>query len=108
MTICVWLDDIREPPNDGRNWLCVKTAAECIALLERSPRIVDVLSLDHDLGEHPDAPENPGTGYDVACWLEERAAHHPGFETLPKRVLCHSANPVGRKRILQALARVYG
>lgn len=105
--ICVWLDDIREPPNDGRNWLCVSTAWQCIAVLQRNAGNVDTLSLDHDLGEHPDALKDPGTGYDVACWLEQVYAQGLTHYA-PRYALCHSANPVGRKRILQALARVYG
>lgn len=102
--IDIWLDDVRDPPNNGLNWIHVRTAPHCIELLARSAGIVETLSLDHDLGEIPDATGHEGTGYDVALWLER--AHFLGdHKMIPRWVLCHSANPVGRARILQAIAK---
>jgi hypothetical protein len=61
------------------------------------PSRTTLISLDHDLG----AEEN-GTGYDVAKFIEEAA--YKG--TLPPiEVRIHSANPVGRKRMLAAIER---
>ena len=57
-------------------------------------RIWDVLWLDHDLGEEK-------TGYDVMCWLEQNL----GF--LPKKIVCISSNPVGKKRINQVIEKLY-
>jgi pimeloyl-ACP methyl ester carboxylesterase len=72
----------------------VKTSAEAIALLEEGT--VTAISLDHDLGE------SGGTGYEVACWIEEAA--YEG-RLAPIEVTIHSANPVGRVRMEQAIAR---
>lgn len=88
----LWLDDVRPAP-DG--WHHVMTAPEAIEVLQTGH--VFEVSLDHDLGDNPDA----GDGYQVACWIEEHAHDH----TLPPihRMAIHSANPVGRARMQMAL-----
>lgn len=89
--VSVWLDDIRPMPSQYT--IHAKTAEAAIDLLKRGNVIS--ISLDHDLG----LPEN-GTGYDVAKWIEEHAFNHE----LPKlQWNVHSANPVGRQRIMAAL-----
>jgi hypothetical protein len=84
----MWLDDIRPMPSEYD--IHAKTAAVAIALLDDA----EAISLDHDLG----ADEN-GTGYDVACEIEKRAAN--GIK--PPMWKIHSANPVGRKNMEMAL-----
>ena len=85
----LWLDDVRESPNKG--WQCVKTGEEAIELLKQGT--VDSISFDHDLGDGI-------SGYDVAKWIEEMAAHG-GMERIVWRI--HSANPVGQKNIEAAM-----
>lgn len=95
----VWLDDLRPAPE---GWTHARTQAEAIALLEAGG--VKAISLDHDLGE-PDA--EVGSGYGVACWIEEHAAVG---ELAPLEWAIHSANPVGRERMrvaLEAAARFW-
>jgi hypothetical protein len=104
----IYLDDIRTPPSDWDcDWKIVLTAKQCIRLLQSESGKVDILSLDHDLGEGHDQLliEHPGTGYDVAVFLEEQAVAG-NLSILPEHILCHSANPVGRRRILQAIDRI--
>lgn len=87
----LWLDDLRPAP---AGWVHAKTAKEAIKLL--SADCVKEISLDHDLGEEEDV----GSGYDVACFIEENAA----LGRLKKLFWnIHSANPVGRIRMMQAL-----
>jgi len=89
----VWLDDIRPMPPEFDFW--AKTADEAIRILATGT--VTEISLDHDLGE-----DDNGTGYDVAAWIEEGAY----FGTLPiLRWSIHSANPVGRRKMVSALTR---
>lgn len=88
----IWLDDIRTPP-EGWEW--ARTAQEAIALLETGN--VEEISLDHDLGEIL-------SGYDVACWIE-RAVFDKRIRLPIWHV--HSANPVGRARIIAALERCH-
>ena len=88
----IWLDDERPMPEGYDRH--VLTAAEAIAMLKSET--VTEISLDHDLGEAG------GTGYDVACFIEEGAFRG----TLsPIEVNIHSANPVGRDRMEQAINR---
>jgi hypothetical protein len=87
----IWLDDERPMPQ-GYD-LHVKTATEAIALLRGGQ--VTCISLDHDLGF-----EWNGTGYDVAVFIEE-GAHRGTLK--PIRVKLHTANPVGRRRMAQAI-----
>jgi hypothetical protein len=61
---------------------------------------IDLLYLDHDLASY-DTEGNEVTGHDVMVWLEL----NPDY--LPNRILCVSANPVGRNRIKQAIDRLY-
>ena len=89
----VWLDDERSmPPEYDQH---VKTAHEAIALIETG--MVTLISLDHDLGEAQN-----GTGYDVACFIEQSAYV---CQLAPVEILIHSANPVGRIRMEQAIVR---
>ena len=65
-----------------------------LALVNRS---WDLLCLDHDLGHKVNMISGPGTGYEVAVWLEE----HP--ERIPGKVIIHSYNPVGADLMNKAL-----
>jgi hypothetical protein len=88
----VWLDDVRPMPEGFDRHAA--TAAEAIALLAQGG--VTHISLDHDLGN------DAGSGYDVACWIEQ-AAYHGLMEPVIVRI--HSANPVGLVRMQCAVAR---
>lgn len=57
------------------------------------------ISLDHDLGV------GYSTGYKVACFIEQAA--HEGSIPPIKRMYVHSANPVGKQRMGQALNNAY-
>lgn len=88
----VYLDDEREAP---AGWVRVHWPDEAIALLESGE--VEVLSLDHDLGD-----DERGTGYDVLLWIEAVATR--GFR--PPQLRVHTANPAARRRMLQAVAAI--
>ena len=88
----VWLDDVRPAPP---GWTWVKTAPAGIELLARGD--VTELSLDHDLGD-----DDQGTGYDVLVWMEEACARDAWSGPAPT-IHIHSANPVGRSRMLAAI-----
>ncbi|MGR5543337.1 cyclic-phosphate processing receiver domain-containing protein, partial [Vibrio campbellii] len=65
-------------------WVRTYTPKETIKLLRSNK--VEVLSLDHDLGDD----EGIGTGYDVLLWLEENVYFH-GFVP-PNVIVVHSSN----------------
>jgi len=75
----------------------LRTASECIALLETEQ--VDFISFDHDLGNDED-----GTGYDVAKFIEERVVRGT-MEPIEYSV--HSANPVGANNIDNAMKSAF-
>jgi len=89
-TMRLWLDDIRPKPAEFD--FHVLTAEDAIELLKGGQ--VTHVSLDNDLGE------GLAEGYTVADWIEEQAYHNQ----LSRLIWAvHSANPVARKKIKQAL-----
>jgi hypothetical protein len=94
----VWLDDVRETPE---GWIHVKTPEEAIELLDSGE--VEEISLDHDLGLA--TSESERTGYDVLAWLEEAVATGAWKHSLPV-IRVHSANPVGWRRMEQAIESI--
>lgn len=80
----LWLDDVRQPPDD--TWCWVKSARECIAWLDHEGPF-SVVSLDHDLEDEGYAEQVGGLA--VVRWLTA----HPMKR--PPQVLVHSMNPVG-------------
>lgn len=99
----VYLDDVRMTGQRSRNPRIFThrtyTAPETIALL-RTGQVTHV-SLDHDLDGDGTLPEAEcGTGYDVACWIEEAAA----TGAIPRLTWeIHSMNPSGASRMRAAL-----
>ena len=75
----------------------VYTADECIKQLKIGKW--DMLFLDHDLGGKVFVESGTGTGYEVACYLEE----------FPKeqvdRTYIHSFNPTGAHKMGQAIPK---
>jgi hypothetical protein len=88
----LWVDDVRPMPK-GFDYHA-KTAQEAIHLIGQN--IVEEISLDHDLGSE----EPRETGYFVAKFIMV-AAHNKWIK--PIRWAVHSANPVGRENIENAL-----
>ena len=93
----IYLDDIRDAPNE--EWITVRTVSSLIALLCTQEGHIEVLSLDHDLGE------GEKTGYDVLKWIEAQVFLH-GYEP-PKNILIHTSNPAGRKNMEAAIKSIY-
>lgn len=95
----VWLDDWGDPP---AGWVHVRTPEEAIALLRAGE--VEEISLDHDLGLLTTEGKE-WTGYAVLEWLEREVATGTAAFDIPI-ISIHSANPVGRKRMEQAIASI--
>jgi len=82
----VYLDDLRPTPE---GWTRVYWPDEAIELLKTGN--VDVISLDHDLGD-----DERGTGYDVVVWIEEAVATK---NIIPPEIKVHSANSSAREKM---------
>jgi CheY-like chemotaxis protein len=91
--IKLWLDDYRLPPDES--WTIATTAKEAIAILDSVD--VDIVSLDFDLGDE----DRCGTGLDVARHL---VALTKRGRPMPRVVMLHTQNPVGRERMLAEIA----
>lgn len=81
----------------GNEVFITASVKECIDHLDRLPW--DILFLDHDIEGPWLCPSGPGTGYEVACWLEQ----HP--ERQPKLIFTHSYNVTGVENICRALPK---
>lgn len=84
----LFLDDQRKCP---RGFILARNYDECIAMLSKYNN-VDVLSLDHDLGQ------NVPTGYDVAKWIVR-------YNRWPREIRLHSSNPIGRLNMYRLLSQ---
>ncbi len=73
---------------------CAQTYTQAVSILAGGQ--VTRVSLDHDLG----AESEVGSGYRVACWIEE-AAYHRLIPCLEWTI--HSMNPVGAIRMRDAM-----
>jgi len=108
----IYLDDIRTPI-DG-DWIVVRNYTDFIRVVsDIGLRLIDVISLDHDLGED-EAKERVSngmnkrkarsfkreakTGFDCAKWLVDYYLDEE-WDTFPQ-VYTHSANPVGSANII--------
>ena len=90
----VFLDDIRDPPND--DWIKVKNVKDAIYYLENEN--VEEISLDHDLGDYFE------TGYDVLLWIEERVVTK---DFVPPKIYTHTDNPPAKKKMKMAIDQTY-
>ena len=90
--IKIFIDDERFPPNDGYDWIIVRSMDEMKELLEMMDGPPDFISFDHDLGK--DVP----TGFQIAAHLINvdvdvwNKAWNVEF-------YAHSQNPVGKANI---------
>ena len=83
--INVFLDDLRPSPPGFK---LARTAEQAVRFLQTGK--VNILSLDYDLNTAPT------TGYDVVRYMVETRKY-------PKKVIIHSANPFGRRKMLNLL-----
>lgn len=91
----IWLDDKRKMPDEFDKH--AKNAWEAIRYLDEAAANDDLelISLDHDLGD-----EDEGTGYDVACHIEQCAIEGKMKEF---EIRIHTQNPVGRAKMQIAI-----
>lgn len=96
MNTKLWVDDLRNPPDDTYD--IARTYVEAITLLLTHQ--YDEIFLDHDLGCFKDGREF--TGYDVVMWIVQRRMD--GF-AVPVKYHMLTMNPIGRTNMLQAINR---
>jgi hypothetical protein len=92
----IWVDDLRPVP-EGYEW--AKSVNQAISLVEKAEaenEEVEVLDLDHDLGDYY---SDGGDAIKLLDWLAERGTFYP--------VKIHTANPVGRENMVRMIARYW-
>lgn len=87
----LWLDDVRPAP-EGYDVVCfaVNNAIATIKQLEHFNETIELIDVDHDLGEYA---KFGGDGVKLLDWLEETGRNYP--------IRIHSANVVGRENMLR-------
>lgn len=97
----VFLDDIRQPPDD--TWILVRTYQGAADVITNNYLQITDISLDHDLGGEYDGHTVHKSGYDIAV-LIERMAYYTKY--VPN-ITVHSMNPVGRQAIFRAIEAIH-
>lgn len=101
----LYLDDIRNPPNDRENgYVIVRKYNPCIHLINNNPNSIEFMSLDHDLGDFSGQDGREMTGYDVLLWMEKNLDK---ITLPPKGIMVHSANPIGKRRMIEVVRSLY-
>lgn len=92
----IWVDDIRPAPNGYETVRSVNEAISLITGAEEAGTEIELLDLDHDLGDYyPDG----GDAIKLLDWLAERETFYP--------VKIHTANPVGRANMERMITRYW-
>ena len=92
----IWVDDIRPVP-DG--YIGTKSVNETITLIEKVESEggeIEVLDLDHDLGDYAN---DGGDAIKILDFLVERGTLYP--------ISIHTANPVGRANMERMIGRYW-
>lgn len=91
----IYLDDVRDCPKDFVLCRSVNEAINKIIYCEKNNIPIELISLDHDLGEY----YNDGDGIKLLDFLCERETFYP--------VTLHTMNPVGRANMLRTINRFW-
>jgi hypothetical protein len=94
----LWVDDIRNPP-DNLDCDIARNYAQAVAFLEANAYYV--IHIDHDLGDF-DAAGNEKTGYDVLMYLAQQKMNGRG---VPQHYELLTANPIGAERMEGVICR---
>lgn len=91
----IWLDDIREAPED---YILCHSVNEAKRLIKENEKLttIEIIDCDHDLGDYyPDG----GDGIKLIDWLAERGTYYP--------IRLHTMNPVGRENMQRTVDRYW-
>ena len=94
--IKIYLDDIRKAPNGYIQVYSVNQAIKMIEKAENNNDIIEILDLDHDLGDFSNVV---GDAIKLLDWLVERNTLYP--------IKLHTANPVGRANMQRMINKFW-
>ena len=92
----IWVDDLRPVPT---GYIGTKSVNEAIALIEeceRTGELIELIDLDHDLGDYA---SDGGDAIKLLDYLVEHEKFYP--------IEVHTANPVGRANMIRVIERYW-
>lgn len=92
----IWVDDIRPVPQGYEGTKSVEETIALIEEIEEAGGEVELLDLDHDLGDYA---EFGGDAIKILDYLAERETFYP--------IEIHTANPVGRANMERMIERYW-
>lgn len=92
----IWVDDLRPVPSGYVGTKSVNETIELIEKLENAGERIELLDLDHDLGDYV---SQGGDAIRILDYLAERGTFYP--------VSIHTANPVGRENMERMIKRYW-
>ena len=92
----IWLDDLRPAPHGYNTAKSVNEAIKLIEDAENNNIEIELIDLDHDLGDYA---SDGGDAIKLLDWLAERETYYP--------VEIHTANPVGRANMERMINRFW-
>ena len=96
MKVKIWVDDIRPVPAGYEGTKSVDETIALIEEIESAGGIVELLDLDHDLGDYA---QFGGDAIKILDYLAERETFYP--------IAIHTANPVGRANMERMIERYW-
>ena len=96
MGIRIWVDDIRPVPEGYEGTKSVEETILLIEELEREGKEIELLDLDHDLGDYA---QFGGDAIKILDYLVENEKYIP--------IKIHTANPVGRANMERMINRYW-
>ena len=92
----IWVDDLRPVPSGYELAKSVNQAISLIKKAEKDNELIEILDLDHDLGDYY---SDGGDAIKLLDWLAERETFYP--------IRIHTANPVGRANMERMIKRYW-
>lgn len=92
----IWVDDIRPVPEGYVGTKSVNETIQLIIEAENKGQIIELLDLDHDLGNYA---ADGGDAIKILDFLAERETYYP--------IRIHTANPVGRANMERMIQRYW-
>lgn len=92
----IWVDDLRPVPT---GYVGTKSVNEAVALIEEcelSGEPIELIDLDHDLGDYA---SDGGDAIKLLDYLAEHEKFYP--------IEIHTANPVGRANMMRVIERFW-
>ena len=92
----IWVDDNRPVPPDYEGTKSVNETIDLIEEIEADGGEIELLDLDHDLGDYA---QYGGDAIKILDYLAEREKYYP--------ILIYTANPVGRANMERMIQRYW-